>query len=187
MADEKRLIELLAGDGRDVVPVRWPGGDQHVGLVIPTCQDMQDAWAEARKHLATKLNLSIEADANAGILQEEEEAQILALCVLETTTGPVRSTDGRRLFASPRDVRRRLTVDQRLFFIAHLNKLQEAQAEGWPWPDDGDSRERMAKALDMPPGTTLSQIADAVVDLVDIGGTPERDADVFVPQHPPGE
>jgi hypothetical protein len=159
MADE-RLINKLTKQTRTAHPVQWPDSEETIGLIVPTCQELQDAFAEARKRVSSTLGLSLEAAVNGNILQEEDEARVLALVTLDVA-GEVANPQERRLFKGVSEVRAKLTTDQRLYLVAHLNKFQEAIAEGWNWPDDGDSRERMALALDMP-GASLSAIADRV-------------------------
>jgi hypothetical protein len=161
MANE-RLIDQLIPQGRKVHPVQWPDSGNQVGIVVPTCAELQEAFAAARRHVSSNLALALEATVNGSLVQEEEEIHILARVVLNTSSGRILPEHDCHLFKGPSEARERLSTDLRLYLVAHLSKLQEATAEGWGWPDDGDSRSRMAKALGLSLGASLPEIASAV-------------------------
>lgn len=134
MANEQRTLDRLMPPGlRRVEPLKWPGSDEEVGLMMLTCEELQDATVAAREVLR-KRSVDLGLAINAEMLQAEEETQIVFRAVLERgATDP-----SARVFKSADEVRKRLDPDQRNYFNAwHLQRQTEA-LEGVTFPDDDE-------------------------------------------------
>lgn len=131
MAD--RLLDRLKPMMRTVHPIKWPGTDRDVGLLMLRCDELAAAELGARETIQ-KRGLGLDAIVNRDVLVREEEAEQVWRMVVEPDSRS--GLEKHRIFKDVAEVKERLDPWERSYFVTWQMHYMEEQRKAMTWPDE---------------------------------------------------
>ncbi|MFH1833528.1 MAG: hypothetical protein ABH877_00770 [bacterium] len=135
MADDRRLIDVVAPNIRTVDRVRWPGGERDVGLLRLHASEIEDAEVAAREHIR-KRGLDLDAETTADLIERALQAELLFRAVVDLES---KGQPEHRLFKGSAEVRARMEPWARDNLMAWLAYNTANEAAGFAWPTAADA------------------------------------------------
>ena len=153
-----KIEDIKQGNCRTTKEVAWPGVDgASVFLLLPSCEEQQQAFFKARQHLKRQGIERAEDAFSAQHINAEYDYQLLAICLLEG------ADHKSKLFVSVDRLRAVLTHDEIGYFVDQLHRLKVDQVEAWKLPIQLDPHlQKIALLLGLPSDSESGAIVYAV-------------------------
>ena len=122
---QKRLIDRILSRERDIKLIQYPGTEENVGLMLLNCSELQESHFTARKWFAKKCQ-EVDDTSHIQFLAEEEIQQCFSFLI-----DPDSGNGVDKLFASDKEARKRLGVEERAYFIDQYSAFLNEKIKGW--------------------------------------------------------
>lgn len=135
MADERMTPEEVHPDIREIHPVLWPGEDKEISFLILRCDEIQEAHFDTVNYFKKK-NQPMDG-VNYEEFQREKERREVFRMVLQL--GSKLPSD--RLFKTPEELRRKLSLDEVSYFQFKHRTFTEEKIKTWKLEAETDGNE----------------------------------------------
>lgn len=112
MAEQKTKLSIkdIKPDVRDIYPVKWPGGEREVNLLLLRCDEVQEAQFATVDFFKRKMQVC--ADVNYGeFLREKERQEVRLMILLPDSNNPKD-----KLFPTADELRKSMDLDEVAYF-----------------------------------------------------------------------